>query len=107
MTRRAEAPPAALAQHRRAGSTRQHADAEVRADHLAHRVEAAYLHANSQRLGFPFCSTRNELEQRGSAVQSNKIVLEAFLEGDSLERREGMPIRAGNDQFIDLERRHF
>jgi hypothetical protein len=81
-------------------------DAQARGDHVAHRVEAAHLHAQAQRPAGGERSLLLLLQERGAGIQADPLLVERVGEGDRRAARERMARRQHEDQLVAAEFAH-
>jgi len=71
-------------------SQRKYTHPQLCGNHLAHCVEAAYLHSQPQRAPRIGGGARGEFEQGTAPVQPDEIVFQALCESDPSELAEWM-----------------
>ena len=94
--------------HGPSGATRRRfghdAEADVAFDHAAHRVEAAELHPQFQRLADAARLVCEKALQGAGAVKPNEVVAEHVAEADIRSRGEGVSARHHEDETVAAER---
>ena len=79
------------------------ADPDIALDQPAHRIEAAQLHAQSQRLTDTHGFIREETLQRAGAIQPDEVVVEHIREPDRRALGERMVARDDQHETVFAE----